>query len=274
MKKNEIIYCCNCGKKGHNYKTCLSPIISYGVILYNKCANGQLKYLMIQRKDTIGFIEFMRGKYNIEHYDYICNIFKIMTKQERTLIVNHDFDYLWNMLWFKNITKQTKNNISEYNNSKDKFNHLKRGLFVDEKYVTLDLINKETPFVYSSPEWGFPKGRRNLYETDLRCALREFEEETNISPECYKIVDYNKTFVETFHGTNHIKYKHIYYLAELIEDINISIDKNNINQISEISNIKWYSFGDGSRIIRPYNTEKKKVFRYINNYIRNKVENK
>jgi len=274
MKKNEIIYCCNCGKKGHNYKTCLSPIISYGIILYHKLENEDIKYLMIQRKDTIGFIEFMRGKYNLDNYKYISEIFKIMTKKERLYIVNNEFDVLWDMLWFKSRSKHSKNNMSEYNTSKDKFNILKKGILIENRIVTLESINRGTPFVYNTPEWGFPKGRRNLYETDLRCAIREFEEETNISQEYYNIVDYNKTFIETFHGTNHIKYRHIYYLGELIKDIDVKINKNNINQISEISNINWYNFTDGYQIIRPYNLEKKKVLKYINNHINKYLENK
>ena len=267
MKKNEIIYCCNCGKKGHNYKTCLSPIISYGIILYDKHTTGPVKYLMIQRKDTIGFIEFMRGKYKVQNETYLSELFKIMTKKERNLIVNNDFDMLWDMLWFKSRSKNTKNNLSEYSISKEKFNTIKKGIFINNRKVTLDTIHRGTPVIYDSPEWGFPKGRRNLYETDIRCAMREFEEETNIKHNHYRIVDYNKKIIETFYGSNNIKYRHIYYLGELTQNISVSIDKNNINQVSEISNIRWYSYTDGYNKIRPYNTEKKNVLKYINTYI-------
>ena len=48
---------------------------------------NEIKYLMIQRKDTLGFVEFMRGKYNLENIDYIYKIFKIMTKEERLSII-------------------------------------------------------------------------------------------------------------------------------------------------------------------------------------------
>ena len=70
------IYCGNCGEEGHTYRRCLSPIMSLGVILY-KIEDGVTKYLLIQRKDTLGFVEFMRGKYNLENLDYIKEIFKI-----------------------------------------------------------------------------------------------------------------------------------------------------------------------------------------------------
>jgi 8-oxo-dGTP pyrophosphatase MutT (NUDIX family) len=34
---------------------------------------------------------------------------------------------------------------------------------------------------YEHPEWEFPKGRKNKDESDIECALREFEEETGIN---------------------------------------------------------------------------------------------
>lgn len=265
--KKEIIYCCNCGKKGHNYKNCLSPVISYGVILYDKRKGlNNINYLMIQRKDTIGFVEFIRGKYNLDNYKYITQIFKIMTERERTNITTMEFDDLWNLLWL-NKHKNNKNTMLEYKNSKEKFNIIKKGLFINNNFINLEIINKKTPIIYQESEWGFPKGRRNLYETDIKCAIREFTEETNIKSCSYVINDYSKTFVETFYGTNSIKYRHIYYIAELTCDINLEIDKKNINQISEISNLKWFNFKDSHNIIRPYNIEKKKVIQYINSYL-------
>ena len=38
-----------------------------------------------------------------------------------------------------------------------------------------------------NPEWGFPKGRRNLKERDRECAVREFSEETGLTAEDYII---------------------------------------------------------------------------------------
>ena len=266
-RNSEIMYCCNCGKKGHNYKKCLSPVISYGIILYDK-RNGldNIKYLMIQRKDTIGFVEFIRGKYNLNNYKYISQIFKIMTKKERDCIIKLEFDDLWNLLWL-NKHKNNKNTLLEYKTSREKFNILKRGVFINNKFIDLNIINTNTHIIYEEPEWGFPKGRRNMYESDIRCALREFTEETNIQSCDYVINDYNKTFIETFYGTNNIKYRHIYYIGELINDIDLKIDKNNINQTSEISSLDWFNSRDGYNIIRPYNLEKKRVVNYINSYL-------
>jgi hypothetical protein len=71
MNKNNI-YCYNCGNIGHLYKSCHYPIISLGVICikyYNNKFNSLdefkkiNKLLLIRRKDSIGYTDFIRGKY-------------------------------------------------------------------------------------------------------------------------------------------------------------------------------------------------------------------
>jgi len=49
-----------------------------------------------------------------------------------------------------------------------------------QKYNLESLITNSTTN-WETPEWEFPKGRRNYQENDLACALREFEEETGYS---------------------------------------------------------------------------------------------
>ena len=107
--KNDL-YCGNCGKKGHNYKSCLAPIISLGIILVDRQTDTN-KYLMIQRRDTLGFVEFMRGKYMITNINYIKKLFEIMTRKERYLILNNDFEDNINItLSNQNKTKKNKKN--------------------------------------------------------------------------------------------------------------------------------------------------------------------
>ena len=263
--KNDL-YCGNCGKNGHNYKYCLAPIISLGIVLVDKKVVDNYKYLMIQRKDTLGFVEFMRGKYSVNNINYIKKLFKIMTRNERDKIINNDFDTLWDTLWMKNDNRYSHN---EYRTSKHKFNMFKTGSVINNEFINFSEINKKVPIIYESPEWGFPKGRRNLYENDLDCAKREFEEETGCKSNQYNILFNINPIHECFFGSNNIRYRHIYYIAEMTENIDLKLDPKNKFQISEISNIKWYNFVDCLNIIRPYNTEKKKILTKIN-YLLNK----
>ena len=82
-----------------------------------------------------------------------------------------------------------------------------------------------------------PKGRRNLNECDLDVAKREFEEETNLNPSQYTILNSISPIRERFIGTNNIKYDHIYYIAICKNNLIPYIDKTNINQIIEIKKI-------------------------------------
>ena len=60
----------------------------------------------------------------------------------------------------------------------------------------------------------FQKERRNLRETDYDCAIREFEEESSLNKEEYEILRNIRPVEEIFYGSNNIRYKHIYYIAE------------------------------------------------------------
>ena len=83
MNKSNI--CNNCGKTGHIFSQCKMPIISYGVILFRSSQRG-IEYLMIRRKDSFGFIDFVRGKYipqNLIHIQKIINEMSINEKETK-----------------------------------------------------------------------------------------------------------------------------------------------------------------------------------------------
>lgn len=260
-------YCGNCGDEGHTYRRCLAPIMSLGVILY-KVVDNKLMYLMVQRRDTLGYVEFMRGKYNLENSKYIFELFKIMTENERLKILNNDFDFLWRNLWMNKNLKKFQN---EYNNSKKKFNLLKNGVNIDGHQLSLLNTHNTVPILWKRPEWGFPKGRRNAKESDLDCAKREFEEESGYTEDSYQIDDSISPIVELFSGTNNIRYKHIYYIGKSLNDVSLTINKDNFNQASEISQIKWSSFTDSSESIRVYNIEKKEVLKKVHDLLTKKI---
>ena len=56
-------YCNNCGNKGHLYRNCRHPILSYGIFIYTKGKNGEYETILVERKDSLAYIEFLRGKY-------------------------------------------------------------------------------------------------------------------------------------------------------------------------------------------------------------------
>ena len=293
-KKN--YYCSNCGKYGHIFKKCEEAITSLGIICVkfdNMILNinnfkkflsskyfdidnynfshidninrldyfkNNIKFLMIQRKHSLSYIEFLRGKYALDDMNHLEGLFKNMSPSEIKNISGKNFLDMWNSLWKK--TSKSKAFQKEFKNSKELF----------DKLIELDDFKKLIEIVptYNTPEWGFPKGRRNLFEKNLDCAVREFEEETGISSENISVLSKINCVSEEYTGTNNLEYKHIYYLA-FSEDniINIeSLDDSNY----EVGNIGWFTWEQANDLIRNYYGEKIKVvnqiyFLFLNLYL-------
>ena len=253
-------FCNNCGKQGHMFHQCKTPITSFGVIAFRfnrnkkteKSPYGRYEYLMIRRKDTLGYIDFMRGKYSLSNPSYILNMMKQMTVDEKLKILEHSFDELWADLWGCEIaTNQYKN---EELVSKEKFNHLNKGIVIKNQVISLQSLIDESAKYYTwvEPEWGFPKGRRNYKEKDYECALREFSEETGYSPLTLKNVHNILPFEEIFMGSNYKTYKHKYYLMYMPDILPLSSDYEK----AEVSGISWKTYDECCDSIRVYNLEK------------------
>jgi ADP-ribose pyrophosphatase YjhB (NUDIX family) len=210
MVVSRRVICANCGGKGHVFRECTDPIISCGVICY-RVVSGVTQYLVVQRKDSYAFVEFMRGKYDSANKDYISQMFGGMTPEERLLISRNKFDSLWNILW--NGFSKAKSR-PEYEDAARKFGVLKAGAI---GYDIVSLMNESEDSVRAEPEWGFPKGRRNIStEPDTDCAVREMNEETGVE-KANIVLDDVAPFEETFMGNNGIWYRHVYCLATLFD---------------------------------------------------------
>jgi 8-oxo-dGTP pyrophosphatase MutT (NUDIX family) len=200
--------------------------------------------LMVRRKDSMAYMEFIRGKYDMNNLDFIKRLISNMTIQEQKAISTEDFDTLWTKLW-----GQGRDTHSiEYETSKSQYEKLDRKSIVES-----------VPSTFTEPEWGFPKGRRMKGETDLECGVREFWEETNIPAESYEVIP-NLCFTEIFTGTNDVKYKHIYYVA-LLKNSTL-INKNSkltYLQRKEISAMSWKTLRECKNITRPHYSERKQI---------------
>ena len=243
----EYNFCNNCGKHGHLFHQCKNPITSIGIIVFNN--NDELKYLMIRRKDSLGYVDFMRGKYPLYNKSYLLNIINEMTIYEKHNILTKTFDQLWQQLWGDHIGVQYR---GEEKTSREKFNSLANGINLQNTSYTLETFINESTTKWEEPEWGFPKGRRNYQEKDLSCALREFEEETGCSKNSLKLVYNILPIEELFTGSNYKSYKHKYFIASMNKG-NESLDNF---QKSEVSKIKWIPYKECLKYIRPYNLEK------------------
>ena len=248
--------CNNCGKQGHSFHQCKLPITSYGVVVFRSSSNG-LQFLMIRRKDSFGFIDFIRGKYSPYNIFQVQNIINEMSLTEKQLILTEPFEELWLNMWGNSSNIQYKN---EEMSSSKKMETIKNGITVNEETIRLHDIVEKSPTKWSETEWEFPKGKRNHKEKDIDCALREFEEETGISKSKITVIDNILPFEEIFIGTNHKSYKHKYFLAYMTDTEEI-LDNF---QITEVSKIEWKTMDSCLESIRPYSLEKMKLITNIN----------
>ena len=286
------IYCVNCGEKGHVLKECSGPITSFGIIAFKTCKDEndckddtnsslkeilnklnvkkcnkypKIKFLMIQRKDTMGYIDFIRGKYDVRsEYDNEYNKkIKIcldeMTQNEKENLLTKDFDTIWNDLWVNHDSKCYKN---EYELAKKKYSSLNIKSLVNNSSTT-----------YFFTEFGFAKGRRAMRETNLMCAEREFFEETGYDKSCYNFIKNYPIIKEEFIGTNNVEYRHIYYLVKMKDNVPPpSIDIYNKVQIGEVRNIGWFTLDECLKLIRPYDIAKKNMIKRVSKDINDMKE--
>ena len=296
-------HCSNCNGKNHDYRNCRSPITSYGIILMDipqvyrkefidyigsinripemvgvKCADmndinkfcnykDKIKFLMIQRKHSLGFTEFIRGKYILENVEGIVLLFSQMRYDEIEAINNKNFDALWNRLWgygdYKNRFRR------EYELSKKKFYKLVR--CDDCTHMNLDFFVNNIKPIWNHTEWGFPKGRRNRKESNYLCAVREFKEESGFNDDEFIMFHNLGSIVENLVGTNDINYRHVYYFGINNTDRKPTVDPENSIQNNEIGDVMWLSFDNAMKIIRTHHKERKyivtKLFSFVLDYI-------
>jgi len=268
-------HCTNCGLTGHVFRNCLSPVTSYGIIaikyLKDDCnlspfskgvllnnGNDSIQFLLIQRKDSLSFVEFIRGKYNPYEEEYLARLFLGMTQKEHELILSKSFEELWQYVWGE--SSSVKSHKNDFDTSERKYGVIKDRLS--------DIIAKY-PTRWTEPEWGFPKGRRNPHESDLTCAIREFQEETGLSRQDFTIIQNTNPISETFFGSNHVHYCHKYYIAICNKYTEALMNNNNPHMAREIGAIKWCSLDEATSKIRPDNVEKREILLKAGKIMRN-----
>jgi ADP-ribose pyrophosphatase YjhB (NUDIX family) len=226
---------------------------------------------MIQRKDSIAFMEFIKGKYDLNNVNYIKKLIKNMTNYEIEQVrTSTTFDQLWFRLWSDTSQK-------DYDISKRKFNLIYNGYILrDAKSNETTPINLATVIaetilelkdkVLKDTEWEYPKGRRNINETDMHCAFREFQEETGIPFKKVKLSTYfNKPYEEIYISMNNVRYRHIYYMAEYLDEVQTRSSYNPANktQIKEVKDAKWFTLEEMLNVIKDTYIERKEVIQRI-----------
>lgn len=105
-------------------------------------------------------------------------------------------------------------------------------IFNSEQNSVLMVLNKLS-YQNGENKWGFPKGHKNIGETNVNCARREIYEETGLSIP-------NEFFTKKLNF-----YNSLYYIIQIKQDIS----RFNIKDKNEIVDVKWFNLNS----IRKFN---------------------
>jgi len=212
------------------------PTPSYGIILFY-ILDGVYRFLIAQRRDTIEYIDYLRGRYTDSQLELY---FSLMTQSEKDRLANWSFEELWDDLWIDKNNNFWKN---IYPKAMSKYNH--------KKNVMLQLLQENEKSTIE-PSWGFPKGKKEINETDIECAMREFSEETGMTINYTNLLT-EPPFKETYRGTNGRIYTTVYYLAYCDSEIPIvKIPLNGIRKETvsdEIGELKWVTLEESRQFL-------------------------
>jgi predicted NUDIX family NTP pyrophosphohydrolase len=216
------------------------------------------RVLMACRKDSIGFMEFVTGRYSLDtNKQTLIDLFNMMTKTELLLLLSCTYDEAYNKL-FGN-TKIQNNVLKEQ--QQQKFEH-NRSIWLE---VCKKVFNNGKGG-WGDAEWGFPKGKKNKTETGVDCALRELFEETNIQANMVT-VDPTKKYIEKRCEGN-TEYICEYYVGHLSNDFKINDIKI---QTSEISKVGLFDIDECITKVRHYFKSRINIIKTIKNLLDIKI---
>ena len=205
--------------------------ISQGVIVVrvNDITN-KLEAVLVKGRYTYAFNEFVVGNHNKRSIGVVKYLLNNMTVLERCSILSMDFDYMWYHIWLG-----TNKNMEMYTKQKNRF---ERRWMEDGGVQLRELVKASKKLPESNLRIEFAKGRKSPSDaSELDCAIRETEEETNINPSQYTIIPNIKKRV-SFIRMN-VKYIYNYFVGFANSNFDVSLDMSNICQIAEISDIRW-----------------------------------
>ena len=230
----------------HNYRNNKIKFekISFGIILIDNNSKKP-RILLIQRKDSFGFIDCIRNNGNINQ---IMKSFNTLTNEEVYKLKNLPFDILVQQAC------NTKPHQKLINKWKKNF-----------KNTNIRNLVHNILHLQEEHDWEIPKGKKLKKETPINCALRELYEETGFNK--YNInIQNNIEFVETYIGTNDKLYKNVFFLGILKNHIKINWTTQE-RITGETLKIKFIDINDVNKEWKEYQKSKIKIINSVKKWI-------
>ena len=207
---------------------------SHGLMIFSATAEGQVSVLLIKKRTTYAYIDFVNARYNKYEDDSILALLDKMTNEEKLEILSMDFNriiYKFNFLkgGYKEVDAILN---SRYERLKGIFEH---NFGSDSGRTKLKMLASKS----RSNEllWEFPRGRAYKGEKSVNCAMREFYEETGISPDEYFLLPGEKyKLIQVDEGREYVNY---YYVGVMYNPREVFLNLANYHQVHEVSDVRF-----------------------------------
>lgn len=202
-------------------------VVSNGVACVRRNPDTRCyEVLMIKKRNTYAFVEFARGSYDPCKDRDLEYMFSHMTITEKSMIQTREFATIWGYCYGPPTRSSDRSLFAKA---------MKKYETLVERGVLNALISNTTN---ATLLWEIPKGRANRRETPLVSAVREFEEETGLHKDAYRILFDEGTIEYTFADCG-VKYKYIYYIAVLSGGVVPTYDYTNTHMLWELSELRF-----------------------------------
>jgi 8-oxo-dGTP pyrophosphatase MutT (NUDIX family) len=188
--------------------------LSYGIIVIN----DDEKICLVQRKDSFGYLVCIGNNHELSDGTRdITETLATITTSEKDKILTMSWDQLWSDCCPNQPNKRECEARFEW-------------LGIRDTVKTLDQRGEKWQI---DNEWSIPKGRMMSSDNGvpLRCALRELEEETNISRYNIDVIAKLGTITSEIVGTDGKCYVSMFYIGRLKAMNNQETSNNEIRKV-------------------------------------------
>lgn len=262
----------------------MSPITSYGIILYRKLKHDHpVQLLYIWPKYSVNFLSFIKADYiNSDEMIIVPMLQQMISRMsidEQKLLgrVTNFADlckkaHLYGNLKSSNFLRAQKHYYKLVRGVTFPFTYQNQNLSecrrvnYDGRVLPIKMLNLSTLLLRNKSEFrdielGFPKGRKNSGgESEINCALREFEEETHINRSSITLVP-NARFEENYRGSDNKNYRSVFFLAR--ENCPTSNQVTRPIRNHEVEMTQWMPLDEAMVHIRPYHEEKRHIIELL-----------
>ena len=217
---------------------------SHGIVLFSIDNKDKAIFLVAKRRYTYSYIEFLFRKHHHEKQ----NLIQDMTRREIAQLLTYRFEKLWEDYHLESYSIANKESYTKY--AHDLFiDNMKKCRAKMLRAIEVPRGNEDRKLI-----WEFPKGKKNLRESGLNCALREFKEETGIDTKDFVFID--DTYVEDYKGDDDRSYSTVLYPMFIEDYKKLSAHKKKTKYAisddyisSEVCCVRWMNEQECRRVL-------------------------